>query len=96
MNIGTEAKTGVFFFSPPSFLYITTLLKKNQQSNLFDFETLPGRHSTNTFTNSSVSSGSLIGQWVKNLPVMQETPRDEGSILGSGRSLGEGNGNPLQ
>ena len=30
---------------------------------------------------------------VKNLPAMQEGP---GSILGSGRSPGEGNGNPLQ
>ena len=38
--------------------------------------------------------GSLImDQTVKNLPTMQEDP---GSIPGSGRSPGEGNGNPLQ
>ena len=38
-------------------------------------------------------------QLVKNLPAMQETEcnaRDLGSIPGSGRSHGEGNGNPLQ
>ena len=33
-----------------------------------------------------------MAQTVKNLPVMQEDP---GSIPGSGRSLGEGNVNPL-
>ena len=36
---------------------------------------------------------SLIAQSVKNLPAMQETWV---SIPGSGRSPGEGNGNPLQ
>ena len=36
---------------------------------------------------------SLIAQSVKNLPAMQENP---GMIPGSGRSPGEGNGNPLQ
>ena len=35
----------------------------------------------------------LIAQMVRNLPAMQET---QGSIPGSGRSPGEGNGNPLQ
>ena len=34
---------------------------------------------------------------VKNLPAMQETHTgDEGSIPGSGRSPGRGNGNPFQ
>ena len=33
---------------------------------------------------------------VKNLPVSAEDSRDVGSIPGSGRSLGEGNSNPLQ
>ena len=33
-----------------------------------------------------------MAQMVKNLPAMQEAD----SILGSGRSPGEGNGNPLQ
>ena len=37
---------------------------------------------------------SLVAQSVKNLPEMQKT--DPGSIPGSGRSPGEGNGNPLQ
>ena len=32
----------------------------------------------------------------KNLPAKAEGTRDMGSILGSGRSPGEGNGNPLQ
>ena len=33
---------------------------------------------------------------VKNLPANARDIRDVGSILGSGRSPGEGNGNPLQ
>ena len=38
-----------------------------------------------------------MAQWVKGLPAMFGTQeRDAGSIPGSGRSLGEGNGNPLQ
>ena len=36
---------------------------------------------------------SLVVQRIKRLPAMQETP---GSIPGSGRSPGEGNGYPLQ
>ena len=36
---------------------------------------------------------SRVAQLVKNLPVMQET---RGSVPGSGRSPGEGHGNPLQ
>ena len=35
---------------------------------------------------------SLVAQLVNNLPAMQKT----GLISGSGRSPGEGNGNPLQ
>ena len=35
---------------------------------------------------------SLVTQMVKHLPTLQET----GSIPGSGRSPGDGNGNPLQ
>ena len=33
---------------------------------------------------------------VKNLPVSAGDVRDMSSVLGSGRSPGEGNGNPLQ
>ena len=33
---------------------------------------------------------------VKNLPANEEDARDEGLILGLGRSSGKGNGNPLQ
>ena len=33
---------------------------------------------------------------VKNLPANARDTRDAGSISGSGRSPGEGNGNPLQ
>ena len=36
---------------------------------------------------------SLVAQMVKNLPTIQETGS---SVLGLGRSPGEGNGNPLQ
>ena len=38
---------------------------------------------------------SLMAQWVKNLPAMQETGNAD-SIPGSGRSSRGGNGNPLQ
>jgi len=43
--------------------------------------------------NSEFHRGIPVGSEVKNLPAMQE---DRGSIPGSGRSLGEGNSNPLQ
>ena len=38
----------------------------------------------------------LTAQMVKNLPANAGHTRDPGSIPGSGRSPGEGNGNPLQ
>ena len=41
----------------------------------------------------SVTRGFAGGSMVKNLPA---NAGDEGSIPGSGRSPGEGNGNPLQ
>ena len=51
-----------------------------------------------TFTYSGFSGG-LVAQLVKNPLAVQETAcnaGDLGSIPGSGRSPGEGNGNPLQ
>ena len=39
---------------------------------------------------------SQLALVVKNLPVNAGDKRDLGSILGSGRSLGGGHGNPLQ
>ena len=40
--------------------------------------------------------GFLGGSVVKNLPANAGDVRDLGSILGSGKSPGEGNGNPLR
>ena len=37
-----------------------------------------------------------MAQTIKNLPTSERTIGDLGSIPGSGRSPGEGNGNPLQ
>ena len=42
------------------------------------------------------SSGFPGGRGVKNLPSSAEDVRDVGLIPGSGRSPGEGNGNPIQ
>ena len=42
-----------------------------------------------------IQGASLVAQRLKRLPPMWETI-DPGSVPGSGRSLGEGNGNPLQ
>ena len=42
------------------------------------------------------SRGSQIARWIKNLPMDEGDSRDEGSIPGSRRSPGEGNGCPLQ
>ena len=39
---------------------------------------------------------SQVAQLIKNLPASAEDARDSGSIPGSGRSSGGGNGNPLQ
>ena len=43
-----------------------------------------------------MSMSSLVAQLVKNLPANAGEPRDAGSIPGSGRSPGGGQGNPLQ
>ena len=40
--------------------------------------------------------GFSAGAVVKNLPTNAKNTRDVGSVPGSGRSLGVGNGNPLQ
>ena len=42
------------------------------------------------------SWASLVAQWIKNMPAMQEMAGDACSIPRSGRSPGERNGNPLQ
>ena len=44
----------------------------------------------------SIIMGFLGDSVVKNLPANAGDIRELGSILGSGRSSGEGNGNPLQ
>ena len=61
-------------------------------------DSLPLSHLESTKCNSEVPTcfhqafaASLVAQKVKNLPTVQED-----SIAGSGRSPGEGNGNPLQ
>ena len=45
---------------------------------------------------TSVAAASQVAQWVKNLPASAGDLRDVGSIPGSERSPGEGNGNLLQ
>ena len=55
-------------------------------------------HSTNVFEHYYFGL-PLVAQLVKNLPAMEEIARNAGDsslIPGSGRSPGEGNGNPLQ
>ena len=49
-------------------------------------------HSLSTYFSKFTIQFFPVAQMVKNLPAMQEM----GSILGSGRSPGEGTGNPLQ
>ena len=44
----------------------------------------------------SLHSASQVAPVVKNPPANAGDSRDTGSIPGSGRSPGEGNGNPLQ
>jgi len=43
-----------------------------------------------------LSTGFPVGSMVKNLPAKARDIRELGLIRGSGRSPGEGNGNPLQ
>ena len=52
-------------------------------------------HWRQSCSHSIVIYQRLLHQVVKNLPTNAGDPRDVGSIPGSGRSLGEGNGNPL-
>ena len=47
-------------------------------------------------TNHLLAGASQVAQLVKNLPANAEDTRDVGSIPGSGRSPGVGNGDPLQ
>ena len=47
-------------------------------------------------TNHLLAGASQVAQLVKNLPANAEDTRDVGSIPGSGRSPGEGNGNRPQ
>ena len=47
-------------------------------------------------TNHLLAGASQVAQLVKNLPANAEDTRDVGSITGSGRSPGVGNGDPLQ
>ena len=48
------------------------------------------------YCSSVCSWASLVAQRLKRLPEFARSAGDLGSIPGSGRSLGEGNGNPLQ
>ena len=50
-------------------------------------------HVVFNFHRGAGSPGSAV---VKNLPASTGDARDVGSVSGSGRSPGEGNGNPLQ
>ena len=47
-------------------------------------------------TRAQAVRASQVARAVKNLPTDAGDIRDEGLIPGSGRSPGEGNGNPLQ
>ena len=67
------------------------------------FDLIPGyngpaklTHQINHHKAYSLRKESPAAQQVKNLPATQKTKGDEGSILGSGRSYGGGNGKPLQ
>ena len=51
------------------------------------------RFQSNTYLEPGASKVVLV---VKNLPANAGDKREEGSIPGSGNSLGGGNGNPLQ
>ena len=51
----------------------------------------PGHHLISSYKDMSSPGGTVV----KNLPANAADTRDMGLIAGSGRSLGEGNGNPL-
>ena len=56
-------------------------------------KTTPFERKENVTPENLVLTLAMVAQTVKNPPAMQET---QGSIPGSRRSSGEGNGNPLQ
>ena len=58
-----------------------------------DFESRAENLKSNYLVFNGQIRASSVAQMVKNLPTMQLDP---GSIPGSGRSPGEGNGSPLQ
>ena len=60
------------------------------------FASLPTSSYVEILTPSVMVRASQVALVVKNLPTNAGDARDEGSILGSGRSPGDGNGHPLQ
>ena len=86
-------------------LHDTWKLTKNESKALkhktWNHKTLRRKHRLfdiclgNTFLNL-ISKDPLVALVVKNLPASVEDIRDMGLIPGSGRSPGEGQGNPLQ
>ena len=80
------------FFSP-SFLPLSSLLPSFLPLSLSMFRFLFSRFEEFTSAEAFVWASDLEAQMMKNLPAMKERP---GSVPGSGRSPGEGNGNPLQ
>ena len=67
---------------------------------LLNYRYVPLTHYTFIFLYTFLYHLTLVAQVVKTLPAMQETiynaGDDVGSILGSGKSPREGNGNPFQ
>ena len=64
--------------------------------NLIDLSVLFDSFSETELFIFYFSIAAQVAPVVKNLPASAGDLRDAGSIPGSGRSLGEGNGNPLQ
>ena len=78
-------------------LYPATLLNSFISSNSFYVEVLCHRGSCHLEIVVTLPFiPSLMAQMVKNLPANAGDRGDVGSIPGSGRSAGGGNGNPLQ
>ena len=70
-------------------------LLQNSPGNFCKFSFLFFPFSFLTWT-ASAQWASHVAQWVKNQPANARDETDAGLILGSGRSPGGGNGNPLQ
>ena len=89
----TNFRGGLYHSLEPQHWYQVLAPKSVQKQNFMEFYTVRQKKKKKIKKSAIITLGFLGGSVVKNLPA---NAGDAGSTTGSGRSLGEGNGNPNQ